>query len=301
MHVHFGLDLLHAEWQESVACIGTFDGVHLGHQAVISSAVKRARSMGLPSVLVTFDRHPAAILAPDRCPPTIASLQSNLEHFEELGIAVAIVLPFDKKLSETHAGEFFDETLRSRLHASSVVVGYDFAFGKGREGTPEWLKSRIETEIVPALQLGGVRVSSSSVRKCIQEGEVEDAAKLLGRDFEIPGIVVHGQKLGRELGYPTINLARSFRQITPADGVYAGSCTTDRGIFRAAISIGARPTVDAERTIEAFLLDFPSVEIYGSPVRLRVSRKLRDQVKFESLDDLKDQMASDIRSVAHVN
>jgi riboflavin kinase/FMN adenylyltransferase len=301
MHVHFGLDLLQAEWPESVVCIGTFDGVHLGHQAVIGAAVAKAREKGQPSVLVTFDRHPAAIVAPERCPPTIASLQSNLMHFEQLGISLAAVLTFDRSLSETHADQFFQDTLLHKLRAGSVVVGYDFAFGKDREGSPEWLKERIETEIVPPFQLDGVRVSSTSVRKCIEAGGVETAAKLLGRPFEIPGIVVGGQRLGRELGYPTLNLARSFYQVTPADGVYAGHCDTVRGTFPAAISIGVRPTIDAQRTIEAYLLDYPGDEIYGTAVRLHIARRLRDQMKFDNLEDLKEQMATDVRLVSHVN
>jgi len=298
MHVHFGVELLQPEWRESVVCIGTFDGVHLGHQEVIKHAVNRARAKGLPCVLVTFDRHPAAILAPERCPPIIASLQSNLRHFEELGVAVAVVLTFDRGLSETSADEFFAKVITAKLQATAIVLGHDFAFGKNRQGTPEWLQARIETEVLPPFEVNGIRVSSSAVRKAILEGRVEDAGALLGRPFEIPGIVVRGQKLGRELGYPTANLARSFNQVSPADGVYAGSCETILGIFPAAVSIGVRPNIDAQRTIEAFLIDYPGEELYGSPVRLFVERRLREQRLFSNLDDLKRQIALDVAQVS---
>lgn len=294
MHVHFGVDLLAPEWPHSVVCIGTFDGVHLGHQEVIRHAVRRAHAQGLPCVLATFDRHPAAILAPERCPPAVASLQSNLRHFEELGVAVAVVLTFDRVLGQTTAAAFFENVIEGKFRAQSLVVGHDFAFGKGREGTPEWLSQRIDTEVVPPFEVGGTRVSSSAVRLAIQEGRVEDAAVLLGRAFEIPGIVVHGQKLGRQLGFPTANLARSVRQVIPADGVYAGSCETLLGCYRAAISIGVRPTIDSLRTIEAYLLDYPGDDLYGTPVRLMIDKRIREQREFGNLEELKAQMRLDV-------
>ena len=197
MHVHFGVELLRAEWLDAVVCIGTFDGVHLGHQAVIRQSVEKARLKGLPCVLATFDRHPAAVLAPEKCPPSIASLQANLRHFEELAVSVAVVLTFDKALSETSAESFFQHVILESFHASSIVVGHDFAFGKNREGKPEWLSSRIETEMIPPFELVGVRVSSSMIRRAVQEGDMAKAMRLLGKPFEIPGIVIGGEKLGR--------------------------------------------------------------------------------------------------------
>jgi len=298
MHVHFGVDLLEPEWRESVVCIGTFDGVHLGHQEVIRHAVSRARAEGLPCVLTTFDRHPAAILAPERCPPTIASLQSNLGHFEKLGVSVAVVLTFDRALSQTSAKEFFEHVIKLKFHARAIVLGHDFAFGKNRQGTPAWLREHIETEVLPPFEIGGVRVSSSAIRRAVQDGRVEDAAALLGRPFEIPGIVVAGHRLGRELGYPTANLARSFNQVTPADGVYAGECETAFGRFSAAISIGVRPNIDALRTIEAFLIDYPGNELYGTAVRLFVDNRIREQRLFPTLEELKHQMALDVAQVS---
>ncbi len=299
MQVHFGVELLRAEWLGAVVCIGTFDGVHLGHQEVVRTAVSRAAELEQPCIVVTFDRHPAAVLNPAKLPKAIASLEENLVIFEKLGAAVTIVLPFDKALSETHAEDFFSNILVKKLKADSVVVGHDFAFGKGREGTPEWLEKRIETVIVPAYEIDGKRVSSSDIRRAIESGRLDEASRWLGRPFELPGVVVPGQRLGRQLGYPTLNLARSFDQIIPADGIYAGRCVTRFGDYKAAISIGFRPAVQGKaRTIEAYLLDYTGEDLYGSAVLLRFHLRLRDEMNFPTLDALKDQIAVDVKEVA---
>ncbi len=299
MQVHFGVELLNAQWPGAVLCVGTFDGVHLGHQEVVRTAVGRAAEMEQPCIVVTFDRHPAAILNPTRVPKAIASLDENLAVFERLGAAMTLVLAFDRTLSETPAETFFREVLIGRLKAASLVVGHDFAFGKGRVGSPVWLQARIETVVVPPFEIAGRRVSSSEIRSAIEAGHVELAAKWLGRPFELPGIVVPGARLGRQLGFPTANLARSFDQVTPADGIYGGKCITPFGEFKAAISIGYRPTVQGkERTIEAYLLDYPGHDIYGAPLLLRFHKRIRDEVSFDSLDALKIQIADDVKVVA---
>ncbi len=295
MQVHFGVELLAAEWTESVACIGTFDGVHRGHQKVIGAAVELAREHERPSVLVTFDRHPAHILAPDRCPKPIASLQSNLQAFEDLGVAVAVVLPFDYELSQTSAEDFFARILLERIKARAIVVGHDFAFGHNRVGTPEWLAGRIETAVISPFEIDGRRVSSSEIRRDVAAGKVEEAARLLGHPFEIPGVVIAGQRLGRELGFPTANLARSFDQTLPAFGIYSGELTCPVGTYRAAISIGVRPAVGGDRmSIEAHLLDYPGNSLYGMAVTLRLITRVREERDFESLDALKKQIEADV-------
>ena len=302
MQVHFGVDMLEPEWSGAVLCIGTFDGVHLGHQAVIRRAVEVAASEGLPAVLLTFDRHPAHVLAPERCPKAVASLDENLTQFSRIGVQVALVLAFTRELSQTTADEFFQRVMVDHVRAKKIVVGHDFAFGKGRQGTPEWLAERIETEVVPPFMLEGSRVSSSAVRSEVAEGRVEHAGVLLGRPFAIAGVVVSGQRLGRELGYPTINLARSFDQVMPADGVYVGECETPHGTYRAAVSIGMRPAVSGtHRTIEAYLLDYPGNDLYGKGVVLSLLRRLREERNFDSLDALKAQIALDVAEAALVN
>lgn len=295
MHVHFGLDHLVAEWPRALVCIGTFDGVHLGHRAVIARSVEKARAQGTPCVLVTFDRHPAAILAPDKAPLAIGSIEDNLAQFAALGVDVALVLPFTRELADTSADDFFEQVLKQSIRADSIVVGHDFAFGHDRVGTPDWLHEKIETEMVPPFLVEGERVSSSSIRRAVTNGRVEDAARLLGRPFSIPGVVVHGQKLGRQLGFPTANLARSFRQVMPADGIYSGEFIFGGGSYPSAISIGVRPTVDGTtRTIEAFLIDYKGEEFYGQSASLTLVKRIRDEQRFESIDLLKEQMARDV-------
>ena len=300
MQVHFGVEPMHPEWPASVVCIGTFDGVHLGHQEVIRQAVKLAAERELPCVVVTFDRHPAATLAPERKPPALASLEENLAEFDELGTAATVILSFNHALSETSADDFLNNILVGVLKASCLVVGHDFALGKGREGTGEWLSRQIETVIVPPVELNGIRVSSSDVRRAVLSGNVAVARNLLGRPFSLHGVVVGGQKLGRDLGYPTVNLARSFDQALPTDGVYAGACRTAFGTFRAAISIGIRPTVDdsGKRLIEAFLLDYTGQPLYGRDVTLRFWDRLRGQERYESVEALKAQIACDVAAIA---
>lgn len=298
MQVHFGIELLKAEWFSAVACIGTFDGVHLGHQEVIRTAVSLAREHEAPCVLVTFDRHPAHVLAPDKCPKAIAALQTNLAQFEKLGVAAAVILPFDLELSQTSAEDFFNKVLIDTIHADYIVVGHDFAFGHKRQGTPEWLKERTSTTVVPPFEIEGRRVSSSEIRRAVIEGKIEEAGHLLGRPFEVPGIVVSGQRLGRELGYPTANLARSFDQVLPAHGIYGGVMRTPFGEFKAAVSIGIRPAVGGgEMTIEAYLLDYPGDSLYGASVNLLLTHRIREERNFDSLEALKAQIGADVEQV----
>jgi riboflavin kinase/FMN adenylyltransferase len=298
MQVHFGLGLLRAEWSESIVCVGTFDGVHLGHQTLISHAVRESRRAEVPSVLVTFDRHPAALLAPDRCPKAISSLYQNLAAFERLGVSAAVILEFDRELSQTTAEAFLQDVVIGKLRAVEMVIGHDFAFGRGRQGTAEWLHGRIKTHPVPPFEMEGRRVSSTDIRNAVSDGRMEYAAARLGRPFEVTGVVVTGQKLGRTLGFPTVNIARSFDQVTPADGVYAGVCRTPNGAYKAAVNIGMRPAVGGKhRTIEAFLIDYRGEPLYGCAVGLSIHRLLREERKFDSLDLLKDQMARDVELV----
>ena len=298
MQVHFGIELLRPEWTRAVVCIGTFDGVHLGHQAVISEAVARASREELPSIVVTFDRHPSVVLNPSKAPKAIASLKMNLEHFQGLGVGLTVVLPFNAWLSRMSADEFFRAILVEKLRASTVVVGHDFAMGNGREGTLAWLSERMDTDVVPAFLVGEERVSSSLIRSAVSSGDLAKANAMLGRGFEIQGFVDHGQKLGRTLGFPTANIARSFDQVLPADGVYAARIMFDGQCFNAALAIGTRPAAGGgPRSIEAFLLDYPGASLYGKHVRLRLEHFLRPELNFPSLDALKEQMAKDVESV----
>lgn len=302
MLVHFGVDLVQAEWSSSVVCIGTFDGVHHGHQALINRSVELARQAEVPSVLVTFDRHPAATLAPDRKPPAIGTLEQNVRLFRTYGVSACVILPFDLALSRLSAADFLEQILKEKLHAGQLVVGYDFALGHGRQGTVDWLSERIPTEIMQPVEIDGVRVSSTEIRNAIKAGEIGVANRLLSRPFAMTGVVVAGQKIGRQLGYPTINLARSTDQVVPKDGVYAGECETSVGRFRAAISIGNRPAVGGTtRTIEAFLIDYPGDPLYSETVQLQFHQRIRDESDFADTDALKHQISADVKLVASMN
>lgn len=301
MQVHLGVELLKPEWTKAITSIGTFDGVHLGHQKVISTAVERANREELPCIVVTFDRHPNVILNPSKAPKPIASLKMNLEQFQSLGVGLVVVLPFNAWLSRMSAQEFFQSILVEKLRSSCVVVGYDFAMGNGREGDTEWISSRIETNVIPAFEVEGHRVSSSLIRSTVAGGELDLANKLLGRGFEIQGFVDHGHKLGRTLGYPTANIARSFDQVLPADGVYAARFLFEGMNYMAALAIGTRPAVGGgPRSIEAYLLDYPGDSLYGKHIRLRLEHFLRPELNFPSLDDLKIQMAKDVEAVRNL-
>lgn len=296
MLVVHGIDSLQVPWEACVVCIGTFDGVHCGHQALIARASAIARERELPCVLVTFDRHPTATLAPDRVPALLCSLRQKIDQIRALGLVdLVVVLPFDRAMAETTATDFLAEVLTGALRAKSIVVGHDFTFGRGREGDGVWLAERIETEVFPAYQIGGIRVSSSLIRQNLLDGDLEAATTLLGRSPRLEGIVVSGQRLGRELGYPTANVAPIERVAIPADGVYAGWVQTHAGRFASAISIGTRPTVgQLDRAVEAFLLDYPGDSLYGQALAIEWVARIRGQEKFDSLEALVVQMEKDV-------
>lgn len=299
MQVHFGTGSLHPEWARSVACIGTFDGVHLGHAAVISRAVATARAAELPCVLVTFDRHPACVLSPERAPGALAGLETNLARFRALGVSAVVVLHFDEALSHMPAQAFLDQILREGVRAEQLVVGHDFAMGRDRVGSTDWLAERIPTEVVPAFMVDGERVSSRAIRTSVESGDMARATEFLGRPYALEGVIVSGQRLGRQLGYPTANLARSFHQVLPIDGVYAGWFTSERGRYRCATAIGTRPAVGGgARTIESFLIDYPGDSLYGLSVQVEFHRRLREERNFPNLDALKVQMALDVAEAA---
>ncbi len=289
----------------SVVTIGSFDGVHRGHQAIIRRAVQRARETGIPAVAVTFDRHPQEAIQPDNSPLYLTTLTTRLRLLMDTGLHDVLVLRFDRTFANLHAEEFVQFILRERLNARHIVVGADFRFGHQREGSVTTLQKAQErfgftVEAVQDVLYRGERISSSRIRQAVLNGEVGEASAMLGRAYILEGVVVRGQRLGRKLGYPTVNLSLCTRQVVPRDGIYAGRLWHPRtgAVYTAAISIGVRPTVDGKtRTIEAYLLDF-SGSLYGEEVHLAFFHRLRDERRFESLDALKAQMARDVQQVS---
>ena len=284
-----------------VCCaIGMFDGVHLGHQQVIRQAVSDAHQLEAASLCVTFDQHPAKVIAPEHAPRLIQNLPQRLAAIEALGVEAALVLPFDEVMSQIPA-EAFIQGLHvdlGRIH--SICVGAHFAFGHGREGNLELLQQlgqdmKFIVHGLSNLSLDGETVSSTRIRAAIAEGQLDAAGQMLGREYALAGEVVKGDQRGSELGLPTANLDITDL-CTPPNGVYAAHAEVNGATHRAAVNIGLRPTVAvAEPTlhVEAHLLDFEG-NLYGEVLTLTFVGKLRDEKPFDSLDALKAQIEKDI-------
>lgn len=297
----------------SVVAIGKFDGVHSGHRAVIDRARVAAMDDGARVVAVTFDRNPLALLRPDRCPEPLVSVEQKIALLAEAGVDAVLVLRFDEELAALAPEEFAQRILVDALHAVCVMVGVDFRFGRGGAGDPAFLTTFGEThgftvDVVGDVQGGGRRVSSTWVREMLSAGQVEDAARLLGRPHAVRAEVVHGLKRGRELGYPTANLSTDAEGFIPADGVYAGWLIdegTDAGRVRAAtrypaaVSVGTNPTFDdvPQRQVEAYVLDETGLDLYGHTVQVQFTARIRGMVRFEGIEALIERMDADVAEV----
>lgn len=282
--------------------LGTFDGVHLGHREVMETAIAEARALDVPAMVATFHPHPMSITAPERAPEALSSLARRVALIGEVGADEVVIIRFDRALASREAEDFAEHVLVDALGARAVVTGADFRFGHDRRGDAALLlasgaRHRYTVTSVPLLEIDGERVSSTGIRRRIRAGDVEGAARLLGRPPEVEGAVIRGDARGRELGVPTANLAVPPGYALPAEGVYSGLAVLPRGqgVRRAAISIGTNPTFAGTRDlrIEAHLLDFDD-DLYGSPLRLEFRRFLRGQQAFASLDELVRQMDVDI-------
>lgn len=295
----------------SVIAIGKFDGVHAGHRAVIEQLKARAAETGARAVAVTFDRNPLAVLRPDRCPENVVTVDRKLELLGELGLDATLLLTFDEALAALSAEDFVSEILVGALKVSSVLVGQDFRFGHRGAGTPELLRELgprygFTVEVVDDVYLPGSsrRVSSTWIRELLIEGDVAGAARVLGRYPDVRGVVVHGLKRGRELGFPTANLSTIVDAFVPADGVYAGWLVDhDSGIRHpAAISVGTNPTFDdvLERQVEAHVVGETGLDLYGHDVSVVFTDHLRGMVAFDGIEALTAQIAADVADADRV-
>jgi riboflavin kinase/FMN adenylyltransferase len=283
--------------------IGFFDGVHLGHQQIIRQTISDTRQHDAIALVLTFDRHPNSIVAPDCVPPLIYSLPQKLRAIESLGADALLLIQFDKKFSEQTGEEFICSLTRDFGKVHSVCVGADFVFGHKRSGDVALLK-KLGTELnfsvhgLAAVSLDGQVVSSTRIRERIRAGDFDAASQMLGRTYAISGRVVEGDKLGQKLGFPTANLDAT-NLVLPPNGVYSG-CTKLKGQFyRVALNIGLRPTVASAKPqlgVEAHLLDFDG-KLYGEDLEIEIGEKLRDEQKFASPAELRDQIARDIVQV----
>jgi riboflavin kinase/FMN adenylyltransferase len=298
MRIIRGLDRYPADAPPSVVAQGTFDGIHLGHQAVIGLAVERARARGLQAVALTFEPLPIAVLRPADAPPPILPLDERLERIAALGPDVALVIPFTLDFSRIEAPAFVRDILTGLVKAREVVVGFNHTFGRGAQGTPELLTILagplgIRVHVVPPLTVGGVVASSSSLREALRQGDVERVAGLLGRPYTLRGHVTRGAMRGRTLGFPTANLLPES-PLPLATGVYAARAQWDEGSARAVVNIGVRPTFgESTPTIEAHLLDV-TVDLYDRPLTLAFLARIRDEMRFPSVEALKARIAEDV-------
>ena len=289
----------------SSVAIGTFDGIHVGHQALIRSAVVSARSCRVRAVVLTFDRHPLETLDASRAPKMITTAAQKARLIGELGTDMLVEAPFDDRMRQMEAERFVADVLVGQLRAVLVHVGEGFRFGNGRRGTADLLVSLgrplgLSVRVLPAVYVAGAPASSSRVRSMLEAGDVEGAALVLGRAFELTGTVVRGDQIGRQLGYPTANIECDRRQATPADGVYATRVVIRDRSYPGACSIGTRPTLGGVgRVIEVHLVGFDG-DLYGQAITARFIRRLRGQERYASLDDLTAQIAEDVRATCSV-
>ena len=288
----------------SAVTIGAYDGVHLGHRALIGQVRELADRRGLTSVVVTFDRHPAEVVRPESAPKLLTDLEQKLELLATTGVDRTLVVHFDEERAHEPAEDFVTEILVEALHTKVVSVGADFHFGHNRRGNVALLEamgatSGFDVAPIELVSLAGVDapVSSTRIRHALADGEVTLAATLLGRFHEVRGVVQHGDKRGRDLGFPTANVAVPERVMLPADGIYAGWYRIGDGqAHPAALSLGRRPTFydeHGQRLLEAYLLDFDG-DLYDTPARVCFVERLRGEVKFESVDALVEQITADV-------
>jgi riboflavin kinase/FMN adenylyltransferase len=282
----------------SVVTFGNFDGIHLGHQALIGGTIADAERLAVPSVVLTFEPHPLKVLAPDRAPKMLLTHKAKMRLLQDLGVDIVVVQHFDMAFAGIGAEEFVRGLLVGRLKPRRVWVGRDLRFGRGRQGTigdlARWgMELGFEVSVVDPILVDGVRVSSSQVRRLISGGNVEQVRPLLGRYHFVSGRVVAGQRRGKGLGFPTANIA-TRTEVLPPDGIYATLFHLGARPLPSVSSVGFNPTFGpGPRTVETFIFNFHD-EIYGESVRVSFVRKIREEKKFASSEDLVEQIRADV-------
>jgi riboflavin kinase/FMN adenylyltransferase len=283
----------------TVLTLGVFDGLHLGHQLIIQTVVERAREVGAVPTVITFEPHPRAVLYPESAPPLLQTFDQKLEALDALGIEQTIVIHFDKAFAQVRAEEFLRDVVADRLHAKEVYLGRGFAFGHDREGNIDLLRTVSHdldffADEVSEVRLRGERISSSRIRELLQQGRVNLARRMLGRPYGVEGRVVRGAERGVRLGFPTANL-HPHNRVIPRGGVYITATLIDGQWRRSVTNIGTRPTFEhtTETSVETFVMDW-SGDLYGDVVRVRFLHRLRDERKFNSIDELRSQIQRDV-------
>lgn len=281
--------------------IGVFDGVHLGHQAVISTSARHAHSAAGTPVVVTFDPHPGKVLRPNDAPHLLSATQHKITLIRQLGVAHLLIIEFTREFSTTSPEDFVSQLVAHSKPLREICVGHEWSFGKGRAGNLDLLKKfgdRFDFKVVgiPPVNVNGHVVSSTAIRLAVETGDFPRAAQMLGRDYAILGTVVHGEAVGNKIGFPTANLSAHSEQFPP-NGVYFAEAWIQGVQHHGVINLGVRPTVSrdqSQRTLEIHLLDFDA-DIYAEDVEVRFIQYLRPERKFESVDALKQQIEADVR------
>ncbi len=290
--------------ESSVVVIGVFDGVHKGHQALLNRAKEIAD--GRPIIALTFDPHPRTVFAPDSVPPMLSTLADRVELLKIHNADQVAVMKFNEKFAAMTPDQFVEDILVKQLHVGTVIVGKNFTYGSKASGNVDTLiKSGMThnfTVDVQELAGGEEAISSSRIRNLVLEGKVEQARELLSRPHRLDGVIVHGEKRGREIGYPTANLGKIDGQTIPADGIYAGWLTVGINFWPAAISIGTNPTFEGDRgrQVEAYALDQQGLDLYDKAASVEFGWYLRPTLKFNGLDELLVQMKKDCDEARHL-
>ena len=289
-----------------IATIGFFDGVHIGHCHLINMLKQVARERGVESCVITFDRHPRQVVQPEWCPEMLTTLEEKTQLLEATGIDRCEVLHFDREMANQSAHDFMLHTLKEKLGVSILVTGYDNRFGHNRsEGFEDYVRygKEIGIEVIKGEELtdGSNNVSSSSIRRMLKEGRIEDATRCLGREYQLTGTVVGGEHIGRTIGFPTANIRPDdSSKLIPANGVYAVDVWSQAGDInreRAMLNIGTRPTFNGTATtIEVHIPHFAG-NLYGSTLRIAFLRKIREERKFDSPEALVEQLNKDLRNI----
>lgn len=310
MRTYVGLGALPIEEDRgTVITIGTFDGVHLGHRMLIAKVIADAHASDLDACVVTWDRHPAVTLRPDKAPPALSSPERKIELIGELDPDLLVVLPFDTELSTMEAEDFAGSVLSKGLHARKVIVGEGWRFGRKARGDTDLLSevgkgAGFTVEPVELQNVAGDVASSTRIRKLLAAGEMVAARELLGRPFDLSGVVTHGDGRGKDLGIPTANVHPDPSLVRPPRGVYAGRSRVEGLWYTAAINVGVNPTFGGDESttpvrVEAYLLDFDA-DLYGETIRVEFWKRLRDEKRFESAEALIDQMHADIETTRNL-
>ncbi len=289
-----------------VLTVGNFDGVHLGHKAVIKKLAERGKALGLPVVILMFEPQPLEYFLADKAPPRLTRLREKVASFAKLPVDDLVVVRFNKQLADYDAGQFIDEMLVERLNVKHLVIGDDFRFGKARQGDFAMLKDKglvhgFTVEDTGSLQVEGHRVSSTLIRNALAVGELNKAEAMLGCRYSICGRVSHGNKRGRTIGYPTANI-RMARKNAPVNGVFAVTMTDINGMETEGIAnVGVRPTVDGSNKLilETYLFDFDN-DIYGHQVTVNFKQKIRAERRFQTVEELKAQIADDVAEAKNI-